>query len=142
MMTTRLACDLGSGLELLRFTLTYDDLTAAATTQTIALFTLLKNSIVLGCRIKHSAAFTGTAITAMTVSVGSTSLGATGLSGAAFDIYQTPAVGTRQLANCFDDGPYADEAINAYFTSTGANVTVADTGSVDIDVLVAQVSTP
>lgn len=141
MQTKGLALDLGSGLTLKRFTLTYSDLTTAGLTQTIALFTLAKGGIVLGVRIKHSTAFSGTGWTACTVSVGSSSNGATGYA-SAFDIFQAVADAARQLSQVFKDGPNAAEAVNAYFTSVGGNLSVGTAGSVDIDVLYANPTTP
>lgn len=137
---TGLALGFGGSLELNRYVVNYADPTAAALTKTLPLFTLKKGSIVLGVRIKHSTAFAGTSITAVTVSVGSSGLGATGLANA-FDIFQAVAAGTRQLTQTFKDTD-ADEVINAYFTSVGANLSALSAGSVAIDVLVANVTTP
>src|SRR5688572_5857892 len=90
------ALGLGNGLACKRFTIGEAELTAAATSQTIALFTLPKGSIILGVRIKHRTAFAGASVTAVTVSVGTTTLGAAGLA-SAFDILQAVAAGTKQL---------------------------------------------
>src|SRR5437667_822717 len=121
MQTAGLASNLGGAVVIKRFTLTNADCTAAATTQTIALFTLPVEAVIIGYRIKGRTAFAGTAITALTVSIGSTSLGATGVA-SAFDIFQAVAAGTFQMGALFKQGPDAAEAINAYLTSTGGNL--------------------
>ena len=141
MLTSGLALNLGGDIAVKRFTLTNNDCTAVATTQTIALFTLGKESIVTGVRIKGRTAFAGTAITAVTASVGSTSLGAAGLA-AAFDILQAVAAGTFQLSQCFKQGPDAAEAVNVYLTSVGGNLSAMTAGKVDIDVYVLSQTTP
>lgn len=138
---TGLALNLGGDIAVRRFTIGFADCTAAATTQTKALFTLGRESIVIGCRIKGRTAFAGTAITGVTVSVGSTSLGVTGIA-SAFNIFQAVAAGTFQLSQLFKQGPDADEVINAYLTSVGGNLSAMTAGSVTIDVYYLNQTTP
>ena len=140
MTITGLALGFGGSLECNRYSIPYTDPTAAALTKTWPLFTLKKGSIILGVRIKHSTKFAGTAVTAVTVSVGSSGLGTTGLANA-FDVFQAVAAGARELSQTFKDTD-ADEVINAYFTSVGGNLSALTAGSVEIDVLVANVTTP
>ena len=129
-----LASQLGNGAAWFRFTISYADLTAAATTQTIALKTIPAGSILLGLRVKPSTAFRGTAWSALTVSVGSAVGGATYFA-SALDCYQAVADTALQESASFKAGTIAAQAINAYFTSTGGNLSVGTAGSVDIDVL-------
>lgn len=140
MQTTDLALRLGAGLSLKRFIVVESDLTAAATSEAITLFTLKKGDAILGIRIKHSTAFAGGSVSAMTVSVGSTSAGAAGYA-SAFDIFQAVGATTFQMTSAFNAGTYADEATTATFTATGDNVVNLTAGQVEIDVLIMDVST-
>ncbi len=141
MNTTGLGYNLGGTVSVKRFTIGSADCTAAATTQTIALFTLPVESVVIGVRIKGRTAFAGTAISAVTVSVGSASLGATGLAGA-FDIFQAVVAGTFQMSSVFKQGPDAAEALNAYMTAVGGNLSAMTAGKVTIDIFYFNQTTP
>jgi hypothetical protein len=142
-LNTGLALNMGGGLNFSRFTIDYSELTAAATTQTIDLFTLKKGSVVLGVRIKHSVAFLGGTIATLTVSVGS-SAGTTTTFASAFDVMAAVADTTLQCSANFKCATLASagETVQATFVSTVDNVTSATQGSVDIDILYASVSTP
>lgn len=145
MYTQNLAFNLGGSISCKRCIIDYldsDVAGAAATTLTKKLFNLPKGSVVIGVRIKHSTAFAGTNITAMTVSVGSATNGNTAYSGPAFDIFQAVGDGQRQLNGDFIDGPNADEVINAYFTATGGNLNALTAGSVSIDVFYLNCTEP
>ncbi len=141
MVTGGLALALGEGLLYKRFTITHADLTDTDTEQTINLFTLGKGSKVLGVNIKHSVAFAGGTINAVTVSVGSAIVGAAGFA-AAYDIFAAVANTSLQETAGFKSGGYDAQTVYAVFTSTAGNLDTATAGSVDIDILVADVTTP
>jgi hypothetical protein len=133
-MQTTVLNNYGPSSVIYRFLLSFSDLTAAATTQTIALFSLTRGTFIKWVRIKHTTAFAGGAISAMTVSVGSTAGSATTFA-AAFNVFQTVADGTLQGAvAAATQATYAADTLNAYFTSTSANVNAATAGAVFIDV--------
>lgn len=136
-----LAAQLGNGASFTRYTVNYADLTAAALVQTLLLFNLSKGGKILGINIKHNTAFAGTGQTAMSVSVGSSVVGATGFA-SAFNIFQAVADTTMQETNEFKSGGYAAQDVNAYFTAVGGNLNVGTAGSVDIDVYCLDLDTP
>lgn len=106
-------------------------LTAAATTESIPLFVTDTNTSICGTQIKHSAAFTGGGLTAMTVSLGVS--GEEGLYGQPFDIFQAPANNLFQTTNSQQSSVVgATATVLATFDSVGANVNAATTGSVSI----------
>lgn len=114
-----------------KYTLPETALTAAATTESIALFTTDTNTSICGTRIKHSAAFTGGGLTAMVVSVGVS--GSEGLFSQPFDIFQAPGNGVFQTTNVQDMSTVgATASVLATFDSVGANVNAATAGSVSI----------
>jgi hypothetical protein len=136
-----LASQFGGGPAWFRYTISNTstsagalDLTAAAATQTVPLFTMSAGSLILGVRIHHTTAFAGTAWTAATVSVGSTVVGNAGFA-SAFDIFQAVSSTAVQETSQFKSGTVVAQPVNAYFTITGGNVSVITAGSVDIDVL-------
>lgn len=139
METSYIASNLGGFLEYRKFTITYADLTTAGTTQTIALFTLGAGSKILGVYQKHSEAFAGGSLSSMTVSVGS-ALSATQFT-ATFDVYQAVANTTVQETAMFKSGTAVAQAVNSYWTGSH-NVNTATAGSVDICVLILNVTTP
>jgi hypothetical protein len=73
-----------------RYLLSYGDLTAAGTTQTIDLDSLPKGTIVKGVRIKNTTVF-ATGNTTLTVSVGSAAGNATTFSNGTFDLFSVVA---------------------------------------------------
>lgn len=121
-----------------KYTVPYTALTANATTQQVTLFNLPAKGKIQGVTIKHSAAFTKSGLTAMTVSVGSS--GTPAGYAPAFDVFQSVS-NTAQ----YDDGgnfslTAAAHDVIAQFTSTGTNLgngttTTLTAGSVDIWVL-------
>ena len=141
MVTTDVALQLGQGLSLRRYTIPYGDLTTEATSEAETLFTLNPYSAILGVRIHATTAFAGTSVTAMTVSVGSSVVGATGFA-SAYDIFQTVGDTVIQESSQFQAGTIAASTVQATFTSTGENMDVLTAGSVDIEVLVMDVTTP
>ena len=141
MEKTGVGLNLGGALEYRRFTVPYTDLTdTAGTSKAVTLFTIPKGGKILGVFAKHSVAFAGVAISAMTVSVGKS--GSTTFFTSAFDIFAAVADTTVQETALFKCGQLTALAVIATFTSTGANLTVLTAGSVDIYVLFANVTTP
>lgn len=113
-----------------KYTVAETALTAGATTQDITLLTLPARGKVCAVSVKHSAAFTGGGLTAMTVSLGRT--GNTTFYTAANDIFIAPTDLLIQDTSLYKSGTHASEAVLARFTSTSANVSAATAGSVDI----------
>ena len=120
-----------------KYTVVYTDLSTAATTNNITLFTLPAAGIIHGVKIKHSTSFTGGSISAYTVSVGIT--GNLTKYASAFDVFQAAASNTFQLTNVLNSEDHASTtAIKIAATSTGANLNAATAGSVDVWVLASQ----
>ena len=116
-----------------KFELRPADLSAAATTNDIHLFTLGDGEIIEKIRIKHSEPFRGGALTAYTVSVGVP--GDLTKYASAFDTFQEVLPRNQLLANVLgglEENPRA--SIRAAAVSTGANLSVATQGVVEIAV--------
>ncbi len=118
-----------------KFTIAEAALTGASTTEDEALFTASQLEKILGICIKHSAAFTGGGLSAMTVSIGLAS-DPTFYSDAQ-DIFQAAGDAVKLDMNTFGSQTMASagHAVIARFTSTGADVVAATAGSVDIWIL-------
>lgn len=117
------------------YTKTSADLTDADTSEDEVLFNLPARGKVWAVNIKHSTAFSGGTLSAMTVSVGDSS--SPTLYATAFDVFQ--AAGDT----AFQDGPaspnfvsstWAARDVFARFTATGDNMNNVTAGSVDIHV--------
>jgi len=142
MTTSNLQMQFGQVMAFRSYQLTNADCTAAATTQTITLDTFNQGSVILYARIKHSVAFAGTAITAVTLSLGKSG-GSTTFFLSAFNVFQTPADGTLEEAVITTGmGQLSACKLTATFTSVGGNLSAMTAGTVNIDVLVVPVSTP
>ncbi len=141
MQTTGIASNFGNGPEIRQFTITFADLTTAATTQAITLFTLPKGGIIIGVKIKHSVLFSGGGLGSMTVAVGDTATSTANAYATAFDVFQAVADTTMQLTNEFKATTNAADAVKATFTCN-LNVNVATAGVVDITVFYWNVTTP
>lgn len=107
----------------------------AALTNTINLYTLAAGSIVHSVKVKHSAAFTGGAISACTLGVGITGSATKYIS--AFDVFQAPGATVLTIG---PSTPTAENhtssvAITALLTSTSANLSALTAGTVDIWIL-------
>jgi hypothetical protein len=114
-----------------KYTVTYADLATAATTNNITVATLPAGGVVEAVKIKHSAAFTGGAISAYTVSVGIT--GTLNKYAAAYDVFQAPSATAMQLSTTQGTESHtATTALKIAATSTGANLSAATAGSVDV----------
>lgn len=118
-----------------KYTKTFTDLTDADTEQDPVLFNLPARGKVWAVNIKHSTAFSGGGLSAMTVSVGDST--SPTLYALAFDAFQAVA------DDKFQDGPSAPNFLSstwaardvfARFTSTGANMNAVTAGSVDVHV--------
>jgi hypothetical protein len=112
------------------FSVAESALTAASSTQDITLFQLPARGVVTGTTIKHSAAFSGGGLTAMTVSVGDQSSAA--LYAPAFDVFQPASDTAFANSDGFKSSTFAARDVFARFTSAGANVVSAATGAVDV----------
>jgi hypothetical protein len=119
-----------------KYTKAFSDMSDASLEKQIALFTLPSKTIILGVTIKHSTAFSGTGITGMTVSVG-TSGDKTRYS-IGFNVFQAVAAATIGLFHCFHAESFGG-ATTVYLNckSVGANLDQLAAGSVDIWVLTA-----
>lgn len=146
---------LNGGLAYVKFTLTYSDLSTAGLSQSINLqqnpipggavaitpavnFQIPQGGVLLGVRIHHTTAFSGGAITAMTVSVGKS--GSNAFFASAFDVFQAVGDTTLQETSLFKAGGINAVPVTATFTSIGANVNAATAGSVDIYLCLLNVS--
>jgi hypothetical protein len=117
--------------------LTFADFSKAATTNTLNLFNLEPRGIVLGVKIKHTIAFAGPSISAYTVSVGD--VGTVDLLASAFDVLQAFGSTNFQLSqNFYGEDNAIPTVIQATATSTGANLSVATAGQVNIWALLAK----
>ena len=122
-----------------KYTIPYTSLTAASTTQTITLFTLPAQGKFQGITVKHSTSFTGSGLTAMTLTIGGAGGPTDFMNG--FDVFQ-PVGSTAYMDNGGNTSgiTMAAQNVTATFTSTGMNlgngsVTNLTAGSVNIWVL-------
>lgn len=113
-----------------KYTISETALTDADTQQDITVYTRAAREVITGVRIKHSAAFTGGGLTAMTVQLGEGASPA--LYAPAFNIFQAPGDTILDDSDGFAALSHASGAVLARFDSTGANVSAATAGSVDI----------
>jgi len=118
-----------------KFTIAETALTGASTTEDEALFTASQLEKILGICIKHSVAFTGGTLTAMSVSVGLAS--DPDFYTDAQDIFQAVGDTVKLDMNTFGSQTMASggHAVIARFTSVGDDVVAAGAGSVDIWIL-------
>jgi len=128
-----------------KVTKTYADFSTASTTNTVTVYTLPAGGVVLAVKVKHSASFTGGAITAYSLN----SIGVTGATSkyfaAPFSIFQatgatvgkycTTSSGPAGLQDI--DSQTATTNVIASVSSTGANLSAATAGSVDVWLLVS-----
>jgi hypothetical protein len=126
----------GAGFQLRRFSIDTDDLTAAAATQYVNLFTLGGKDAVMGVRVKHSVIFAGAGASA--VEVGGVTEGDAGFA-ASFDLTQVVAATTGAMTQCFKNGTSAGQIVRALFT-VGTTCDALTTGQVEIDVLTMTVA--
>jgi hypothetical protein len=113
-----------------KYTVPYTSVQTAATTNSVTLFTLPAQGKITGLTIKHSTAFAGTSITAVTASVGKS--GSAAVYSAAFNVLQAVSSTAMQDDGGHFSADFASHAVTATFTSTGANLSALTAGSVDI----------
>lgn len=117
-----------------KYTKTFTDFSTAATTNSIDLFQLPAGGVILAVKLKHSAAFTGGALSAYTISVGIVGTLAKYL--AAQNVFAAPGATNYGIgATIGGESHTASTAIKATATSTGGNLNLATAGSVDVWVL-------
>jgi hypothetical protein len=106
---------------------------AAATTQSVPLFTLAQGSkVFVGPSLHPTASFAGTSITGVTISIGWT--GSATAYAPAFDIYQAVGAQVQQDSGGTYSAEYPAHTVSAYFTSIGANLSAITAGSVTVGV--------
>lgn len=111
--------------------LSFAQFATAGTTASVPLFYLPGGGLILGIKVIPRIAFSGTAITGYTISVGTVS-NATQLA-SAFDMTQVPSSSYFQLSQNFIEFDDVNvTTIIAQAVSTGANLNKATTGQVDI----------
>jgi hypothetical protein len=126
-----------------KVTKTFTDFAAASQNNTVTVYTLPARGVIHACLIKHTAAFTGGALTAYNLTAvqgGTTYFGGSG----AYTLFQAPAnVGQGKLQPFAQTGYGsledfgATKAITASVQSIGANLNAATAGSVNIYFLVS-----
>lgn len=120
-----------------KYTVAYTDLQTAATTNNGTLFSLGAGEIIHATKTKHSTAFVGASITALTISVGIT--GTLAKYSAAYDVVPAVSATAYQLSTTIGSESHtAATAIKWAAVATGANLSVLSAGSVDIWVLVSK----
>lgn len=103
----------------------------AGTTNSVTLFTLPAGGVVHGIKIRDTTAFSGTSISAYTLSVGIS--GNNTKLAPAYSVFQAPSGTTIQLTSDFDEeNDSSPTAITVTAVSTGANLSACSTGAADI----------
>jgi len=134
---------LNANPEFYSFQIGYTDLagTSGSGAKTWNLITLPQGTFIQYIRIKHSVAFSGGSISAMTVSVGK-STGVVDFFVKTFDIYQTVYDGALSETFAPAMGGLAAVTLTATLTPTGDTCANVTAGVVNIDVAVSSVKTP
>lgn len=127
------------GSDSTKYTKSFSDMSDASTEKQISIFSLPAKTAIIGVAIKHSAAFSGSGITGMKVSVG-TSSQKTRYSDE-FDVFQSVANDTFGMFHCFHAEDFGS-ATTVYLNckSTGANLDQLSAGSVDIWIFTSTMS--
>lgn len=120
----------GSTLPWQKYTVPENALTAASAIEDIVLFNLPVRGKATGVNVKHSQAFTGAGLAAMTVSVGDSSSPTFYTS--TFDVFQPAGSLAMQDTATFKSSTPAARDVLARFTATGANAADATSGSLDV----------
>lgn len=118
--------------------LSYTTFQTAATSKSNTLFSLIAGGIISGIKIKHSTAFAGTLITAVTMEVGVVGI-TDEYSSPAFDVFQVVSATAFGLYNSVGSES-ATAATNILITarSTGANLSALSAGVVDVWALLSK----
>ena len=120
----------------LKTTLAYTDFAAAALTNTITLTGISAKTMIHQTVIKHSTAFSGGAIASYTVSIGVA--GSNSKYAVPFNVFQAVSNTARSITQADDVESFTGSStIQATATSTGANLSAATTGSVDVWLLIS-----
>ena len=120
-----------------KFTVAETAFTAAATSESITLFTLAAGELIHAVKIKHSVAFSGGALSAWTVEVGIS--GDSAKYAAAFDTFQAVAATTFQATSVLGSEDHGSGTIiEITARSAGDDVLDATAGSVDVWVLISK----
>jgi len=120
-----------------KFTVEHTDFTAAAVSEAISLYSLPAGGIITGCKLKSTIAFTGTGMTACTMSIGIAGNLESLLPD--FDVFQAVANDTFAVQENFDSynqGAAQTIQINAISTIGLLNATL--TGELCIWLLVSE----
>lgn len=151
MQRTDIVLGLGSGLSYLKYTVPFSDLNSTAalavTNNFLAnpsagsLLQIPQGGKMLGLMVHATQPFAGTAITAASIAIGGVGL-ANNFFSNPFDVFQPVANNTLLEVSMFKSGSIAPVTINYTFTVIGANLTALTAGSVDVYILIVNVSTP
>lgn len=119
-----------------KYTVPFGTTNAAATTQAVNLVALTARQAVCGVIEKTTAAFAGTGITGLTVTVGDSNGTSGTYAPSAYNL--TAAVSNTNFIadNVVGMASFAGGNVQANFTSTGANLSALTAGSVDFDVCI------
>jgi hypothetical protein len=114
-----------------KYTVAYTDLSAAALTNNITLLTLPILGKIEGLVIKHSASFTGGALSAYKIDVGI--VGELDRYLSQFDVFQAAGAAVFNSVDLNEIPSFtATTAVKIQATSVGANLSAATAGSLDI----------
>jgi len=114
-----------------KYTVSYADIAAAATSDTETLLSLSSKTLIEYVVIKHSTAFVGGSVSALTVDVGDSGDADALIS--AFDVMATVAESASETVSVIYIGAFASATdIIATFTATGDDLDQLTAGSVDI----------
>lgn len=114
-----------------KYTVDYSDIAAAATTDTETLVSLPQKTIIEYIVIKHSTAFAGGSVSALTVDVGDSADADRFIS--AFDVMQTVGEAASETVSVIYIGAFASATnIILTATATGDNLDQLTAGSVDV----------
>ena len=114
------------------FTVSHSDLQAAAATEDLTLFELPARGVMTGLTLKHDTAFTGGALTAMTVKVGDSSDPAAYSDADGLDVFQAVSDTAFEDSGLFKSTSFAARNVVARFTATGDNTNAATSGQLRV----------
>jgi hypothetical protein len=114
------------------FTVSHSDLVAAATTEDITLFELPARGVMTGVTLKHGTAFSGGALTGMTVRVGDSSDPAAYSDADGLDVFQAASNTAFEDYDVFKSTTFAARNVVARFTSAGGNTNAATSGQLKV----------
>lgn len=127
------------GPQWMKFSKTFTDLTAAATTNDIELFSLPGSAVIHGVVIHHSTAFSGGTVSALTVSVGLT--GNLIKYTSAWDVFQASGDTVIQVSSDLSlEDMTAATSIRLSAIATGDNLDQLTQGQVEVWLLVSSLS--